>query len=232
MRKVSTQRREPGPNIVRAWFDTVFRDLLNGLTAERMALKRRHWGWHFRPPRLEYVAHARDYLASEAADNFSQLLTFHPEAQELVLAHDRGVTQLLESCKDFQEALTHSSELTTLYQKIVAECPTKLGADISSFFGAYSKEQDFVAALAENVVNHFEELPAYYADAPIWNHYRAEFDSLRTAPHLSAFDQAVKETVSLLGEANEALDTGLRQLRSNLSLDYDMPIVAEISRAR
>lgn len=226
-----SEQQKPGPNIVRSWFDNVFRDLLHGLSAKSLALERRRWGWRFRPPRLEYVAYARDYLTAEAVDVFEQFLSFHPDVHRLVAAHDEAVHRLFDACQSFHEALTRSAELRDLYTRIAKECRQTLGDDISSFFGAYHSEQDFLGLLAEYITNHFGELPSYYATSRLWNHYLADFDELRTVPHLAKYDLAVQQAASALTKANKTLDAALRKVRSELSLESDVPFVAEVSHA-
>ena len=64
-----------GPNIVRAWFDTVFRFALKGLDSERGFLARKNWTYRFQPPSLEYLGPVREHLPG-AWDNLEQFVFF------------------------------------------------------------------------------------------------------------------------------------------------------------
>jgi hypothetical protein len=45
-----------GPNIVRAWFDTVLRQVLSGLQSEQDFPGRRNWTFRHNTQALEYIA--------------------------------------------------------------------------------------------------------------------------------------------------------------------------------
>jgi hypothetical protein len=50
--RTSQKSKTVGPNVVRAWFDTVLNPLLSELAEERRELLAENWTWRFRPPRL------------------------------------------------------------------------------------------------------------------------------------------------------------------------------------
>ena len=103
-------------------------------------------------------------MVADAWDNLDQFLLFHPEVVRYIEAHDTGVQKLLECCRAYQDALVQSPALRNLYERMARECPETLGGQIPDYFGAYSEKEDFLAVLAENIVNNFEKLPSYYRD--------------------------------------------------------------------
>jgi hypothetical protein len=58
-----------GPNIVRAWFDTVFRYALRGLESERSFLTGRNWTFRFHTRALEYLGPLVEHLPAKAREN-------------------------------------------------------------------------------------------------------------------------------------------------------------------
>jgi hypothetical protein len=247
------KKRSFGPNLVRAWFDTVLNYLLRGLDMEHDLLQRQNWTWRFRPEGLESFLPVRQYVAPEAWPNLDQFVAFHPEAEVLIARHDQGVDELAEACRSYHRALLDGGAFQAECRRLVgcitpeeairqavgpleaelrqeaAECAETSGGDIASHFGAYFDEEDRMALLAEYVVNGISELPSYYSTSRLWNYLREDLLALRRRPDLALYHQAtVAAGAELLG-AVESLIAFLRETRSVLSGTYDVPIVAELA---
>jgi hypothetical protein len=150
----------------------VFQFALRGLETERSFLSRNNWTFRFHPPSLEFVGSLQDHLPGSARDNLEQFVSFFPEVGSLIDDHDARVEHLFRECQSFHAALVNSPSLLQVYRSIASEATSTLGSDISNHFGAYKKESDFVAILAQELVNNIVELPSHYANALLWNHYR------------------------------------------------------------
>src|SRR5580698_567302 len=83
-----------GPNIVRAWFDTVFQYVLGRLESERGLLLRRNWTFRFYNRSLEYIVTLGDHMPVGVRENLEQFASFFPDIGELLKAHDLKVVNL------------------------------------------------------------------------------------------------------------------------------------------
>ena len=77
--RTGRKKKPYGPNIVRAWFDTVFQYALRGLDNERGFLVRRNWTFRFRSRTLEYLCPFAEHLPGAARENLEQFVSFFPE---------------------------------------------------------------------------------------------------------------------------------------------------------
>src|SRR5712691_7216831 len=151
----SSHKKPPyGPNIVRAWFDTVIRPALRGLETEQSFLERKNWTFRFHPPSLEFIGPLREHLPGGAAENLDHFLSFFPAVRSAVDQHDHLVRALLSECRAFHEAVAASPRMLEVYRQIAEDAPARLASDISGHFGAYSQEADFIGVLAELLVNN------------------------------------------------------------------------------
>jgi hypothetical protein len=125
-----------GPNIVRAWFDTVLQPALHGLETEQSFLERKNWTFRFHPPSLEFIGPLREHLPGGAAENLDQFVSFFPGIRSSIDQHDRLAAALLSECRAFQEALESSPQLHSLYRMIERNAPETLGTVRQSFGAA------------------------------------------------------------------------------------------------
>ena len=224
---VEPARGSPGHNIVRAWFDMVFRPLLRGLKLERDYLTHRNWTWQFRPESPRFLRPVAEHI--DAADNLDQILTFYPRLHDLINDHDRRVSSLFKACQSFQYALAKNEVLNSLYEKIAEESESRFESPVSAHFGAYIEKEARVGVLAESIVNDHGELPSYYKDSRIWNHYLLEFKKIRDLPEFLEHTERIQDAGEVLGSATEALRSAIERIRSDLSLQHDVPYVTPAS---
>ena len=169
-------RKEPyGPNIVRAWFDTVFQYALRGLDSERGFLTRRNWTFRFPTRTLEYLGPLAEHVPAAARANLEQFVSFFPQAGAKISDHDVCEHQLEESCRVYLTAILESEDFRKTFESIASEAPRALGREFSGHFGAYSSEADFMGVLAEYLINNVERLPSHYSTAELWNRYGRRF---------------------------------------------------------
>ena len=142
-------RKKYGPNIVRAWFDTVFQYVLGRLASERGYLLRRNWTFRFYKRTLEYVASLGEHMPASARANLEQFASFFPEVNDLLEAHDRKVAELTASCAAFHEAIIDNPAFQEVFADVEREAPAALSAEFSSHFGAFSDTADFAAEFAK-----------------------------------------------------------------------------------
>lgn len=226
--RTSQKSRSVGPNIVRAWFDTVLNPLLSELAEERRELLAENWTWRFRRPRLLSMLPVQEHLVAEAWDNLDQFLTFYPQFRRLIERHDRHVDSLFQACRSFHRALTESEVLQEAYHRTTAELSQRTGRSVSDFFGAEPAESH-LDVLAEYIVNRAAKLPHYYATAPLWNEYSEEFLRMRESAGVRPHWEATRTAGAELRRAVDDLSAHLKATRDDLSLEYDVPFVFQIS---
>jgi hypothetical protein len=74
------RKAKVGPQIVRAWFDTVINPLLSWLGREQELLAAKNWTWRFKPAGLEAIRHLSAYVdARPNWEQFEQLYFQNPE---------------------------------------------------------------------------------------------------------------------------------------------------------
>jgi len=219
--------KQIGPNIVRAWFDTVINPLLRSLETERELLQKGNWTWRFRPAGLELIRPARAYLEPEAQENLGQFVVLNPDAKGRIDLHDSKILPLLEECIKLHRAIKRDGGFRELYSRVTSpESLSELKVmDMSAVFGAYPK-QDQLELLAQYVTNKVGELGLYYTGAILWNRYRGDFLKVRGRSDVRGYCQsAAREGALLLREVNRLIAL-LEEKRLELSLEHDQPYVA------
>ncbi len=225
--KVQQNRRgrTVGPNIVRAWFDTVINPLLAGLETERDLLAAEAWTWRYRPPRLLSFVPIRQHLFTEAWGNLKQFLDFYPECQKLARRHDDHVSKLQQECHSFHDALASSTAMREAYERVKAGLSAAEKSELADFLYNGDLEEQ-LNVLAEYVVNGATRLPPFlYITAPLWNPHHAAFLQLRNTEDLQPLWEAVRARGRRLAKTVVDLDGALRRTRDSLSTRYDVPLV-------
>ena len=226
------EARQIGPNIVRAWFDSVINPLLRSLETERELLQKGNWTWRFRPAGLESIRSSRVYIQPEARENLKQFAALNPEAGKAIDLHDARVLPLAEQCRQFHEAVRAEQSLLELYRRTTSpESLSELNVrDMRYLFGAYP-EADHLDVLAEYIVNNTGELPPSYGPAPLWNKHKTEFLKLRDHRAIHGHYQSTAAAGEALLKCVNRLVGFLEEKRLQLSLDYDQPYFAGARQA-
>jgi hypothetical protein len=227
-----TGKRPYGPNIVRAWFDTVFHYILSGLETERGFLCHRNWTFRHHNRTLEYIAPVPKYVPVAAVENLEQFISFFPHAGMLINRHDTCVERLQESCASYADAIVRNTDFLAAFKLAERESPKVLKRDFGANFGAYSSEEDFKKILAEHLVNNIDSLFSYYATAALWKHFGQTFAGAVKGRKLSLLCEAVDRAGCDLIEAGDELAGSMKKIRSELSLEFDVPFVAELTSVR
>ena len=134
-----------GPNIVRAWFDTVINPLLEALEREQELLGRKNWSWRYLPEQLEYFRPAQAYLSHRTRSNAEQFFDLFPQIKSAVAKHDKAVDALTNACLRLQKSLLDSAALRTVYEQTttpesLAELEAKL-SDLVDKAGAFESRR-------------------------------------------------------------------------------------------
>jgi hypothetical protein len=224
-------RKKYGPNIVRAWFDTVFRYVLERLASERSYLARHNWTYRFYKRTLDCVESLGEHMPIGARENLEQFASFFPEVNDLLEAHDRKVSELSAVCAAFHDAIMGDPGFQEVFAGIETEAPAVLGAEFSSHFGAFSDRADFAGVLAELLVNNVGRLPGYYATARLWNRFGDRFAPVMASPDIESRRLETEKTGQELLEASDKLITIFKARRSELSQEFDVPYATEIASA-
>ncbi|HEU4388898.1 MAG TPA: hypothetical protein VFV34_13950, partial [Blastocatellia bacterium] len=110
-KKPRTGRQRVGPNIVRAWFDSVINPIIRALRDERELIDAHNRTWRFQPGHLEGIRFIRDYAAADAQENFDDFLRSYPRISTHVRVHDERVGFLFTACVELQRAVVNSQIL-------------------------------------------------------------------------------------------------------------------------
>lgn len=225
-------RKPPyGPNIVRAWFDTVFHPMLSGLENEISFLDRRNWTFRQDSEMLGHIAPVVGYVG-RARENLEQFVSFFSDVEMLTSRHDELVACLSDSCLLYFNAVLENEQFLRAYENARADALKVLKRDFHEFFGSYSTEDEFKRILAEYIVNNLGSLPHYYATAQLWNYFRDAFVSATGTQGLASHREATEQAGRKLEAASENLIAAMKTIRSELSLRFDLPVVAELSTTR
>src|SRR5215210_6764904 len=83
--KVRTGKKNAkfGPNIVRAWFDTVINPLIRALEVEKKYLGKKDWTWRFGTKSLEAVRPVQGIIGYEAMANLKLVFEFYPDVERM-----------------------------------------------------------------------------------------------------------------------------------------------------
>jgi hypothetical protein len=96
--------------------------------------------------------------------------------------------------------------------------------NLDDLFGSREAEHH-IAVLAEYIVNNTDVLPTYFTLSPLWNRFREDFLAIAETP--SVVDQyklTTRAGTKLLQIVNR-LSGLLKEIREELSIQYDMPYV-------
>lgn len=230
--RTNGKRAPYGPNIVRAWFDTVFQYALRGLESERNFLARRNWTFRVQNRSLEYLSPLSEHVPAGARDNLDQFVSFFPQASAKIAHHDACQQRLEENCRAYLSAVLQDPGFRETFERIAAEAPEELGREFDSYFGAYSSHEDFMGILAEYLINNVETLPGYYSTADLWNSYRDRFVAVISTPGLTSYREMTEHSGRAMLEAVDDATSFLKATRSELSLRFDLPLVAELRSVR
>lgn len=229
--RARSNKKKYGPNIVRAWFDTVFQYVLGRLESERGHLLRRNWTFRFYKQALEYMACILEHMPATTSANLEQFASFFPEVNDLLVEHDRRLGALNAACVSFHEAIIHDPRFREVFADVETQAAAEFGVEFSSHFGAFSNREDFAGILAEHLVNNVGDLPNYYATARLWNKFRDRFAPVMASPELEACREETEICGRDLLEAGDRLTDMLKTVRADLSLEFDVPFATETASA-
>lgn len=213
-----------GPRILRAWFDTVFNQLIQSLEFELLLIGKHNWTFSFRPVALERIRPVRWYLADKGQANLAQILQLDVVLAASLQSHDDAVERLQDTVVALHQTLAANREFTSLCDSLLAqENLRELGIkSVEEIFGAYP-ESDRYNLIAQYVVNDFGELSYHYSTAKFWNRNRgALLQSLRL-PNVQEHYASTIQMGKHLASVSQTLAKQFLDARQELSLRYDVP---------
>ncbi len=218
-------RRHVGPNIVRAWFDTVINPLLRGIRYELELIDKKDWTWRFQPGRLEAIRLMREYVAVEAQENLDDFLSSYPKISSDLGMHDERVQWLQTQCISVQREIVKFLKDSELCDRLIAaESKSKSVGGSEDPFGGDPVLREYL--LAQYIINNTGELPSYYTAAQLWNHHRDELLAVLSEPPVSEAYRGTIRTAELLRKADIKSDRALTEARGLLSRQHDVPFVS------
>jgi hypothetical protein len=215
----------PGPRIVRTWLDTVINPLVQALQDEVILLERRNWTLASRPSRLELIRPVREHLSYESSENLDQLTrSVGDPLRDLIDRHDELAERLQHDVVSIHSLLAGNAEFRSLCDSLLSsERLADSGLRSEDVFGACPPEERY-DLLAQYVVNSTGALSAHYSTAKFWNRNRQELLKTRDFPDVRERYSSLVDLGESLAKAADALMAALRDLRDQLSLEYDVPL--------
>jgi hypothetical protein len=229
--RARSNKKKYGPNIVRAWFATIFQYVLGRLESERGYLLRRNWTFRYYNRSLEYVASLDEHMPAIERANLEQFRSFFPEVNGLIEEHDNRVDELSAACASFHDAILRDGSFQQVLARIETEAQHEFGVDFSTHFGAVSNRADFAAVLAEYLVNNLEDLPSYYATSRLWNRFRERFIPVMASHEIESRRVETESRGRALLEIADKVIEVYKAIRFDLSADLDVPVAEPTSAA-
>lgn len=226
-KKPRITRRHVGPNIVRAWFDTVINPVLRGIRYELELIDKKDWTWRFQPGRLEAILRVRDYITVDAQENFDDFLSSHPRISFDVRIHDERVQWLGTQCfQHLQPEIVKALKENKLCEKLIAA--ESLAKSEEAFEDPFGGGPKFLREylLAQYIINNTGELPSYYTGSELWNRHRDELLSVLNEPSVKKAYRGTLDAAAELGKADTKLDRELTEIRERLSRQHDVPFAS------
>jgi len=221
------KQRKPGPNIIRAWFDTVVNPLIQALHVEVMCLNGRDWTWNHWRHVLESILPIELHLDEAVLPNLRQFFGFYPDLKELANTHNVLVGALSERCGVLQDLLQSDPALRRLYEDMSSGLLKELGDHARVSPDTPNSEEEELAVFAEYIVNNRGVLPDYYTTATLWNAGRDRFLALLGQPSITAEYDALVGVADQLLECARGFVALLEERRDELSTENDVPIVKQ-----
>ena len=222
-----------GPNIVRAWFDTVISPLLIGLEEEQRKLHGKDWGWEPEPSpgRLRCAREVRDHLDYQAIKNLEQILDHYPEVAALVADHDAAVRTLYDAFARLQVAVKNAPRME---EALARSLSTALPEPDDSALLASRADDRLVRLiyLASYVANGQPVLANYFSMAPIWNRFADDFLGVLETPEVRAVAEERDRAADSLLRAVNRLYSALDEIWRQLSARFDVPFYERKVRRR
>jgi hypothetical protein len=222
-------KKKYGPNIVRAWFATIFQYVLGRLESERGYLLRRNWTFRYYNRTLEYVASLGEHMPAIERANLEQFASFFPEVNGLIEEHDSRVEKLRSACVSFHDAILRDDGFQQVLARIETEAQAEFGVDFITHFGAVLDSKDCAAVLAEYLVNNLGDLPSYYATSRLWNRFRELFTPVMASPELESRRLETENRGGALLEISDKIIGIYKAKRLDLSADLDVPVAETTS---
>ena len=166
-----------------------------------------------------------EFLPTGARDNLEQFVDFFPQVAAKTEEHDTSQRLLEERCREYFTAIVEHPDFIKAFDSVASEAPQALEK-------AYSSKVDQMGVLAEYMINNVETLPNYYSTEELWNHYRDRFVKVLLAPEITSRRELTEQAGSSMLDAVDQVTALLKATRSELSLQFDLPIVGELSSVR
>jgi len=217
-----------GPRIVRAWFDTVFNQLIPCLEFELLLIAKRNWTFSFRLAALERIRPVQHYLSDKGRANIEQVLQLDVVLAANIQNHDDAVERLRDTVVALHQALVTSREFKTLCDShLKSEDLRELGvSNVREIFGAYP-EADRYNLIAQDVVNNSGEQSRHYSTANFWNRNREALLQSLGFPNVREHYSSTNQMGERLASVSRTLLNQLREARQELSLRYDVPYMVD-----
>jgi hypothetical protein len=222
-------KKKYGPNIVRAWFATIFQYVLGRTETECGYLARRNWSYRFYKGSLDFIVSLSEDMPTIERANLEQFAGFFPEVKDLLERHDRCVSELNSACVTLHEAILSDPVFLEVFTNVEAEAQSVFGVEFASHFGALSDRESFAGLLAEYLVNNLGDLPAYYSTARLWNRFRGRFAPVMTAPQIDSLRLETDKRGQELLDAATQLADAFRSKRLELSQELDVPVAEAVN---
>ena len=212
------------PKIIRAWFDTVFNPLIDGLEIEIGCIKNNNITWRGLYNSFEMIKPLHLFINYRYHANLEQCTAYFNNVSISIDEHNSALSVFRESCNNLFHLLKDSKQFKDLYfQKVKEFLHNYPGID--DYKANDLKQENNLKFIAEYIINRKGNLDTGYILSPIWNLNMEYFFALLESEELNVSYQNFKEDKKKFAMIVDKISKELKTLRNNLSMQYGEPIV-------
>ncbi len=220
--------QEPRPQVIRAWIDTLFIPMLEGLESTIRFLDKENWTWRHHPEHFEHLRPATGFIEEKGKFNLRHFSEENAGSSILTLVEKQreGLNRLGEQCSKEYALLSRSSPLSDRINALLQTLDLSQNTRIATSFGEKTNVHDR-EYLLEYLLNNMGDLPTYYVLSRFWSEHREElFSVIASIPDLQETKEETKAIGLQVKGVSRELSSEIWNQVKDWSNDHDIPVVA------
>jgi len=218
----------PHSKRIEAWIYTVLNPLIESLRREVFLLEKGNLTWRSYSRKCEYLQPISEYIDFEHHPNYEDFLTdsLNVGFEERFSSHDQAVVHVENVAGRFFDTIMNEPKFRDLIKRSLEEYEAAATVEHPSLI---SMQQELPKAIAENLVNRADALPAHYAMHKFWQGHKdslhamvSDGDPLHPTREQTWF-RAIDKTTADLKACSDELLKKLLDHRSHLCRTFDIP---------
>jgi len=218
LRKISTQTGDIQPSLplVETWLGFLFPRLISSLGQEEYLLGQFNPSWRFSRGQCEFIRPVKEYVDLSSQAILDQFIRINGGFGELVLRHDRVLSDLESEAATFHRNLVAEPALVQLVEEIERR--------FEGWRGAYRQEHG-VSLLAEMAVNwHHIPDPIGHTSTDAWKENRARvLEIIAESRSLTEIRRALEAAMRTAGEVANVVHRDITSMRDALADEFGLP---------